>query len=182
MTTPARASPFPCDVFKVAGQCGVKILKPALHGAMAGRGKVCFCPKTLKKIGQRHGEDHLRLVLRLIADSTGPGNAAALQMETISAVSHVVQSGLVEVHAGLLDNIDLGRLRTWCQFLKPKLCSTTEAMATALLWQLASPEKIIPEPSAEETAAEEKRREIARKGRENAKRRRIKAAGVQALV
>ncbi|RWC17054.1 MAG: hypothetical protein EOS51_18160 [Mesorhizobium sp.] len=160
----------PCDVHLVAGQCGIRILKPELHGANAGRGKVCFCPKTLKRIGQAYGADHLRLVLRLIVESKG--NAAELQMDTITAVSAVVLSGLVGIHAGLFDDIDLGQVRTWAQFVKPG-CTTAEAMATALLWLLASPERVVPKLSAEEAAAEQKRAEIARKGRENARRRRM---------
>ncbi|RUX95819.1 MULTISPECIES: hypothetical protein [unclassified Mesorhizobium] len=168
-----RTAPFPCDVHKIAEQCGIKILKPALHGAMAGRGKVCFCPITLKRIGQAHGADHLRLVLRLIVESNG--NAGALQMETIAAVSALVRSGVVEIRADLFDDVDLEQLRAWSQIVKPMFCSTAEAMATALLWRFASPDQIMPKLSAEEAAAEAKRVEIARKGRENAKRRRIKA-------
>jgi hypothetical protein len=162
-----------CDVHRVAEQCGIRVLKPDRKSGDLSR--KCFCPLTLKRIGQAHGEDHLRLVLRLIVESDG--NAAELQMDTISAVSAVVLSGLVEITADMFDAIDLGQVRAWAQFVKPG-CSTTEAMATALLWLLASPDRIIPKPSAEEAAAEAERRAIARKGRENAKRRRlIKAAG-----
>lgn len=121
---------------------------------------MCFCPITLKRIGQAHGADHLRLVLRLIVESKG--NAAELQTDTITAVSAVVLSGLVEIRAELFDDIDLGQVRAWAQFVKPG-CSTQQAMATALLWRLASPEKIMPKKlSAEEAAAEEKRAEISR--------------------
>ncbi|MEI9417575.1 hypothetical protein [Mesorhizobium sp. Cs1321R2N1] len=169
-----RLGQFPCDVHKIAEQCGVKILRPALHGAMGGKPRVCFCPTTLKRIGQAHGADHLRLVLRLIVESDG--NAAELQMDTITAVSAVVLSGLVEIRADLFDSVDLGQVRAWAQFVKPG-CTTQQAMATALLWLLASPERVMPKLSAEEAAAEEKRVAIARKGRENAKRRRLRAAG-----
>lgn len=160
----------PCDVHLVAGQCGIKILKPELHGAMGGKPRVCFCPKTLKRIGQAHGADHLRLVLRLIVESSG--NAAELQGDVITAVSAVVLSGVVEIHAGLFDDIDLGQVRTWAQFVKAG-CTTQQALATALLWLLASPDRIIPKLSQEQAAADEKQREIARKGRENARRRRM---------
>ncbi|WP_192359603.1 hypothetical protein [Mesorhizobium mediterraneum] len=104
------------------------------------------------------------------------GNAAELQMDSITAVSAVVLSSLVEIHAGLFDDIDLGQVRTWAQFVRPG-CTTQLAMATALLWLLASPDQIVPKLSADEAAAEQKRTEIARKGRENAKRRRIRAVG-----
>lgn len=164
------SSKHPCDVHRVAEQCGVRILKPELHGALGGKPKVCFCPKTLKRIGQVHGADHLRLVLRLIVESTG--NSAELQMDTITAVSSVVLSGVVEVRAEMFDDIDLGQVRTWAQSVKPG-CTTQQAMATALLWLLASPERIVPKLSAHEAAAEAKRARIARNGRDNARRRRI---------
>ncbi|RUW19896.1 hypothetical protein [Mesorhizobium sp. M4B.F.Ca.ET.013.02.1.1] len=170
--------PFPCDVHRVAEQCGIRILKPDQHYAAASSGRVCFCPKTLKRIGRAYGEDHLRLVLRLIVESEG--NAGALQMEPIAAVSNVVLSGLVEIRADLLDDVDLEQLRAWAQVARPKLCSTTEAMTVALLWRFASPDIIMPAPSAEKIAAEERRREIMRKSRANAKRRRLKAAGAAA--
>ncbi|MES0076946.1 hypothetical protein, partial [Mesorhizobium sp. M0058] len=145
-----RSPKHPVDVHQVAEQCGIKILKPALHGAMGGRPKVCFCPITLKRIGQARGADHLRLVLRLIVESTG--NAAELQGDTITAVSAVVLSNLVEIRAELFDDIDLGEIRAWAQFVKPG-CSTQQAMATALLWLLASPERVMPKLSIEEEAA-----------------------------
>jgi hypothetical protein len=116
----------------------------------------------------------LRLVLRLIVQSDG--NAAELQMDTISAVSAVAPSGLVDITADPFDAINLGEVRTWAQFVKPG-CSTTEAMATALLWLLASPDRIILRQSTEEAGAEAERREIARKGRENARKRRLAYAG-----
>lgn len=144
--------------------------------ASIGKSRVCFCPRTLKRIGQAHGEDHLRLVLRLIVESDG--NACELQMDTISAVSAVILSGQVEIRADLFDAIELGRVRAWAQMVKPG-CSLAAALETALLWLLASPERIMPKPTVEEIAAEQKRREIARKGRANAKRRRLRGyAGV----
>ncbi|TIL59265.1 MAG: hypothetical protein E5Y79_16145 [Mesorhizobium sp.] len=162
----------PCDVHLVAGQCGIRILKPNLHGANAGRGRVCFCPITLKRIGQAHGADHLRLVLRLIVESNG--NAAELQTDTITAVSAVVLSGLVEIRAEMFDDIDLGQVRAWAQFVKPG-CTTQQAMATALLWLLASPDRIIPKLSAEEAARVE--RNAALKAVRERKKKLIRAAG-----
>lgn len=171
MTTPVRNA-HPCDVHKVAGQCGIKILKPDVK-LFGDKEKVCFCPRTLKKIGQQHGDDHLRLVLRLIVESEG--NTRELNMITILAVSNVVLSGLVEIRADLFDEVDLGQIRAWSRAVRPKPGSTIEVMTTALLYRFASPEIIMPKPlaeqSAEEIAAEQKWREIARKGRENAKRR-----------
>ncbi|MER8910958.1 hypothetical protein NKH99_25405 [Mesorhizobium sp. M0854] len=49
------------------------------------------------------------------------------------------------------------------------------------IWQLASPEEIMPKLSAEEEATEQKIAEIARKRPDNAKRRRIRAAAIPPL-
>ncbi|TIW11984.1 MAG: hypothetical protein E5V66_11075 [Mesorhizobium sp.] len=137
----------PCDVHRVAEQCGIRILKPDQHYAAASHGRVCFCPKTLKRIGRAHGEDHLRLVLRLIVESAG--NAQALQGEVIAAVSNVVLSNLVEIRADLLDNVDLEQLRVWAHAVRPKFCSSSHAMTVALLWRFASPEKILADDELE---------------------------------
>jgi len=168
-----RGPPFPCDAFEVAGQCGIRILKPDQHYAAASRGRVCFCPKTLKMIGRAHGADHLRLVLRLIVESDG--NASELQMETVIAVSNVVLSNLVEIRADLFDDVDLGAMRAWAQLVKPRNCSTVAALTSALLLIFAGPDIVLPAP-AEPDPAEERRREILRKSRANAKRRRLRAA------
>ncbi|TGS70391.1 hypothetical protein EN844_06525 [Mesorhizobium sp. M3A.F.Ca.ET.201.01.1.1] len=156
---------------KIAEQCGVKILKPDLHRKSEGKTKVCFCPKTLKMIGRAHGADHLRLVLRLIVESDG--NAGELQMETITAVSNVVLSNLVEIRADLFDDVNLGELRAWAAAVKPRLCTTVAALTSALLLIFAGPDLVLPAP-AEPDPAEERRREILRKSRANAKRRRLR--------
>jgi|GEM_PF-4734462 len=167
--------PFPVDVHQVAGECGIRILKPEQHGvASAAKGRrACFCPRTLKRIGRAHGADHLRLCLRLIVESDG--NAGELQMETIIAVSNVVLSNLVEIRADLFDDVDLGELRAWAQTVKPRNCSTVAAITSALLLIFAGPDIVVPAP-AEPDPAEERRREIMRKSRANAKRRRLRAA------
>ncbi|RWM28485.1 hypothetical protein [Mesorhizobium sp.] len=164
-------APFPCDVHKVAEQCGIKILKPDLKRP-GEQPRTCFCPKTLKMIGRAHGADHLRLVLRLIVESEG--NAGELQMETIIAVSNLVMSGFVEIRADLFDDINLGELRAWAQAVKPRRCSTVAAMTSALLLIFAGPDIVLPTP-AEPDPAEERRREILRKSRANAKRRRLRS-------
>ena len=163
-------APYPCDVHRVAEQCGIKILKPDAK-RVGDVDRQCFAPKTLKRLGRAHGEEHLRLILRLIVESDG--NAGALQMETIAAVSNLVLSGLVEIRADLLDDVDLEQLRAWAQMTRPKFCSTAEAMTVALLLIFAGPDLVLPAP-AEPDPAEERRRAIMAKGRANAKRRRLK--------
>jgi ABC-type tungstate transport system permease subunit len=95
-----------------------------------------------------HGEAHLAIVLRLIVETKG--NAAELHAATIKAVSAVVDSGLVDVDGALfeaMDGIDLRKLRLWSQAARVARAgggraSVVDTMAAALLWQLASPEKL----------------------------------------
>ncbi|PWJ93550.1 hypothetical protein C8D77_101229 [Mesorhizobium loti] len=102
-----------CDIFKVAEQCGIRLLHPADHRPLHRRPRECFAKKTLKKIGQRHGEAHLALTLRLIVETYG--NAAELYSETIQAVSALVANPSIEARGGALfeqfDRISLGEVR-----------------------------------------------------------------------
>lgn len=161
-----------CDIHRVAGQCGIK-LRDAVESSSNRRPRECFAKGTLRAIGREHGEAHLALVLRLIVETEG--NAAELYSETITAVSRVVLSGLIEVGGTLFDafdEIDLGQLRAWAQAVRGT-ASTGETMATALLWRLAGPDVLMPPPTAEERAAEQaaaEQRERDRRRREYRKR------------
>ncbi len=103
----------PCDIFKVADQCGVKLLRPDTHAWRQRKPRECYAKKTLKRIGRRHGEPHLALTLRLIVETEG--NAAELYSETIQAVSAVLVNPAIEARGGVLfeqfDRIDLARIR-----------------------------------------------------------------------
>jgi hypothetical protein len=68
----------------------------------------------------------MALCLRLIVET---GNGGELHAGTISAISIVLQSGMVEIGARLfdrLDGIDLGRLRRACRG-RNKNCSHRHA-------------------------------------------------------
>jgi hypothetical protein len=112
-----------CDIFKVAEQCGVKLCDPARHGWSARRPRECYAKKTLKKIGQRHGEAHLALTLRLIVETRG--NAAELYSETVQAVSAVVVNPAIEAYGGRLfdefDCISLADIRDQAKMLAVSL-------------------------------------------------------------
>lgn len=104
----------PCDVWKVAGQCGVRLLEPVKHRPGDRRPRDCFAKRTLKKIGQRHGEAHLALVLRLIVETDG--NAGELYRETLQAISALLAADTILADRGgalfdQFDAIDLGRVR-----------------------------------------------------------------------
>ncbi|MER8615988.1 hypothetical protein NKG99_03905 [Mesorhizobium sp. M1409] len=102
-----------CDVWRVAEQCGVRLVDPDAHAWRQRRPRECFAKKTLKKIGQRHGEAHLALTLRLIVETCG--NAAELYSETIQAVSTLVANPSIEARGGALfeqfDRISLAEIR-----------------------------------------------------------------------
>lgn len=102
-----------CDIFRVAEQCGIRLLKPADHRPLHRRPRECFAKKTLKKIGQRHGEAHLALALRLIVETRG--NADQLYSETIQAISALLANPAIEARGGALfdqfDAIDLADVR-----------------------------------------------------------------------
>lgn len=102
-----------CDIWKVAEQCGVRLVDPDRHAWRERRPRECYAKKTLKKIGQRHGEPHLALALRLIVETDG--NAAELFSETIQAVSAVLANPAIEARGGELfdrfDEISLADIR-----------------------------------------------------------------------
>jgi hypothetical protein len=132
-----------CDIHRVAAQCGVQLMDAARHSITGRHDRQCFCKPTLRRIGRRHGEGHLALVLRLIVESEG--NAGELFSATIEAVSNVLLSNLVTVDAELFaafDQIDLGELRIWALAAKGE-ASAADFMTAALLWQLASPDVVL---------------------------------------
>ncbi|MCF6120883.1 hypothetical protein L2449_29080 [Mesorhizobium muleiense] len=102
-----------CDIWRISEQCGVRLVDPDAHAWRQRRPRECFAKKTLKKIGQRHGEAHLALTLRLIVETYG--NATELYSETIQAVSALVANPAIEARGGKLfdefDRISLAEIR-----------------------------------------------------------------------
>ena len=102
-----------CDIFRVAEQCGIRLLRPADHRPLRRRPRECFAKKTLKKIGQRNGEAHLALALRVIVETRD--NATELYSETIQAVSALLEDPAIEGRGGALfdqfDQIALAEVR-----------------------------------------------------------------------
>lgn len=76
------------DIHKVARQCGVKLRDWQMHSPTSRQANDCFCKPTLRDIGRRHGEDHLRLVLMLLTGSEA--NARHLYADVIKAVSRLL--------------------------------------------------------------------------------------------
>lgn len=78
----------PCDIWKVARECGVILREGHEHSPTSRKPRECFCKPTLREIGQDHGEDHLRLVLMLMTGTKI--NSAELYADMIKAVSSVL--------------------------------------------------------------------------------------------
>jgi hypothetical protein len=108
-----------CDIWRVAEQCGIRLVDPDAHAWRQRRPRECFAKKTLKKIGQRHGEAHLALTLRLIVETRD--NAAELYSENIQAVSALVANPAIEARGGKLfeqfDRISLAEVRHQAKML-----------------------------------------------------------------
>lgn len=131
-----------CDIFRVADRCNIRLFDRRLHSPRGRKARECYCKPTLRRIGRRYGEIHLIQTIRLIVET---GNATELYAETISAVSAVVASGLVQVDGALFDafdKINLGELRLWASVVKPG-CSTGETMAAVLLHRFAGPDTLV---------------------------------------
>ncbi|MDA4844099.1 hypothetical protein [Hoeflea poritis] len=104
----------PCDIYKVARQCGVRLFNGARIYKKGRRPGECFSPGTLRRIGRALGEAHLALVLRLIVETDG--NALELYADTLSAISSLLEHHpeLIERGSELFeafDKIDLAALR-----------------------------------------------------------------------
>lgn len=103
----------PCDIYKIARQCGVKLFDAHLHSPTSRKPRECYCKDTLRDIGKEHGEGHLKLVLLLMTGNTM--NAAELYSEVIKAVSWLlIQYPELTKRPNLMnefDYLDLGTLR-----------------------------------------------------------------------
>jgi len=84
------------NIFRVAGLCGVKLLRPQQRYAGPLRPRDCFARATVRKICRRHGEGHLALCFRLCVETQG--NAGELYAETLLGIS-----ALLTKHPSLLD-------------------------------------------------------------------------------
>lgn len=78
----------PCDIYKIARQCGVELHDGHEHSPTSRKPKDCYCKPTLRTIGQTHGEAHLKTVLMLL--TTNRRNASVLYADTITAVSELL--------------------------------------------------------------------------------------------
>ncbi len=105
--------PHPCDIYKIARQCGVKLFDGHLHSPTSRKPFECYCKPTVRDIGRDNGEDHLKLVFMLMTGTRT--NAAELYADMIRAVSSVLVRNPSLVKSPTLvsdfNAIDLGSLR-----------------------------------------------------------------------
>jgi len=106
-------SAHPCDIYRVARQCGVKLFDGHLHSPTSRKPFECYCKPTVREIGRDYGEDHLKLVFMLMTGNKA--NAAELYADMLKAVSSLLVRNPVLMRSPSLvedfNSIDLGSLR-----------------------------------------------------------------------
>lgn len=134
---------LPCDIFRVADQCGIKLLEPQHHRPGHRKPRQCFAKKTLKKIGQRYGEGHLALTLRLIVETKG--NGTELYSETIQAIAVLLAKPEVSAMGGRLfeefDAISLKEMRQKAKALALGM-PVTHTLRVLLALRILRPDQI----------------------------------------
>lgn len=78
----------PINIHKIARECGVILRDWQHHSPTSRRARECFCKPTLREIGRRYGEEHLRLVLMLVTGNKR--NAGELYADVLKAVSRLL--------------------------------------------------------------------------------------------
>lgn len=101
------------NIHKVTRECGVRLVAAREHSPASRRPGECFCKPTVREIGQRWGEGHLRLVLMLMTGTRA--NARELYADMMKAVARLLAGNPDLVRRPSLvdefNDIDLGRLR-----------------------------------------------------------------------
>lgn len=119
-----------CNIFKVARECGVILRDWRHHSPTSRKGRECFCKPTVREIGQRHGEDHLRLVLMLITGN--PRNSGELYADVIKAVSKLLAANPDLMRRPSLvsdfNQIDLSAMRRGARSMKYGMAASDEIL------------------------------------------------------
>lgn len=148
----ARPGRHPCDIHRIARQCGVRLYDGGRTYHSNRAGGSCFSPATLRRIGRAHGSAHLALVLRLVVETTG--NEKELYSETLLAISALLQHqpDLIERGAALFDAFDTIDLADLRQSARTMRCGLPAAHVMRILLHQAlhpshDPRRIQPAPS-----------------------------------
>lgn len=130
----------PCDIYKIARECGVILRDSFDHSPTSRKSRECFCKYTLKAIGREQGEDHLRLVLSLLTGT--PQNSRQLYADVIKAVSFVLVHNPVLMQSKTLvsdfDAIDFAMLRAKSKQLNCGI-ARTQILRVILALKLTQP-------------------------------------------
>ncbi|MGE7367888.1 hypothetical protein ACQKKX_02305 [Neorhizobium sp. NPDC001467] len=76
------------NIYKIARECGVRLMEAREHSPASRRPGDCFCKPTVREIGEQHGEAHLRLVFLLIMGDKA--NGRELYADIMKAVSRLL--------------------------------------------------------------------------------------------
>lgn len=119
-----------CDIHKVARQCGVLLRDWRHHSPTSRKARECYCKPTVREIGRRYGEDHLRLVLMLVTGSKP--NAGELFADVLKAVSKLLIANPELVRRASLvtdfNAIDLGAIRRGAKAMKYGMATSDEIL------------------------------------------------------
>lgn len=118
------------NIHKVARECGVILRDWHHHSPTSRRARECFCKPTVREIGRRYGEEHLRLVLMLITGNTR--NASELYADVLKAVSRLLIANPDLVRRPTLisdfNAIDFGALRRGARSMKYGMAMSDEIL------------------------------------------------------
>lgn len=130
------------NLWDIAEQAGVYLKDAADYTPSQRRPRECYCKPTLKRIGDRRGADHLRLVLRLMVGIEA--NRMALYADAIRAMSDLLWNHPTLVQRASLvseiDKIDILALRTTARVLRSPY-GTAGTIYTLLAVQLGLPDQ-----------------------------------------
>ncbi|CAK7257720.1 MULTISPECIES: hypothetical protein [unclassified Shinella] len=108
------------NIYKVTRECGVRLVASREHSPASRRPFDCFCKPTVREIGQRWGEGHLRLVLMLMTGTRA--NARGLYADMMKAVARLLAGNPDLIRRPSLvdefNTIDLGRLRSQAKAMR----------------------------------------------------------------
>jgi hypothetical protein len=118
------------NIHKVARECGVTLRDWKHHSPTSRRSRECYCKPTVREIGRRYGEDHLRLVLMLVTGT--PRNAEQLYSDVLKAVSRLIVANPDLIRRPSLvadfDAVDLGALRRGARTMKYGMAMSDEIL------------------------------------------------------
>lgn len=131
------------DLHRIAKDAGVRLYESDKHSAKTKKPRDCFCKPTLRRIAEKHGPAHLRLVLRLMTGTRA--NSSALYSDVIKAVSEIIAR-----HPGIerrssmtadFDRLDLPEMRARARRMQAP-CAASGVLFTMIALKLGVMDQI----------------------------------------